>query len=85
MDRYRLKNVIILILLLVNGFLLGSMAYRGTAARTARSRSTEQLAALCAADGIDLDPGVIPAAEPPAVRVLTRDTALERSAAAMQA
>ena len=38
MDRYRLKNVIILILLLVNGFLLGSMAYRGTAARTARSR-----------------------------------------------
>ena len=82
MDRYRLKNVIILILLLVNGFLLGSMAYRGTAARTARSRSTEQLAALCAADGIDLDPGVIPAAEPPAVRVLTRDTALERSAAA---
>ena len=33
MDRYRLKNVIILILLLVNGFLLGSMAYRSTAAR----------------------------------------------------
>ena len=39
MDRYQLKNVIILILLLVNGFLLGSMAYRGTAARAARDQS----------------------------------------------
>lgn len=82
MDRYRLKNVIILILLLVNGFLLGAMAYRSTAARAAQDRSEEQLVALFAADGIALDPGVIPDQEPPAGRVLTRDAALERSAAA---
>lgn len=81
MDRYQLKNVIILILLLVNGFLLGSLAYRGTAARAARDRSVEQLAALFAADGITLDPGAIPDQEPPAGRTLTRDMALERSAA----
>ena len=81
MDRYRLKNVIILILLLVNGFLLGSMAYRSTAARAARDRAVEQLVALFAADSIDLDPRAIPDEEPPASRILTRDTALERSAA----
>lgn len=56
MDRYQLKNVIILILLLVNGFLLGSMAYRGTAARAARDRSVEQLVELFAADGMELSP-----------------------------
>ena len=82
MDRYQLKNVIILILLLVNGFLLGSMAYRGTAARAARDRSVEQLVELFAADGMELFPGAIPDEEPPSSRVLTRDSALERSAAA---
>ena len=82
MDRYQLKNVIILILLLVNGFLLGSMAYRGTAARAARDRSVEQLVELFAADGMELFPGAIPDEEPPSGRVLTRDSALESSAAA---
>lgn len=81
MDRYRLKNVIILILLLVNGFLLGSMAYRSTAARAAHDRSVEQLVALFAAESIDLDPNIIPNEKPPAGRVLSRDTSLERSAA----
>ena len=57
MDRYRLKNVIILILLLVNGFLLGSMAYRSTAARAAHDRSVEQLVELFAAESIDLEIG----------------------------
>lgn len=83
MDRYQLKNVIILILLLVNGFLLGSLAYRNTAAQSARERSAEQLEALFAAGGIQLDPGAIPEEDPPAGRVLTRDPALERSAAAI--
>lgn len=82
MDRYRLKNVIILILLLANGFLLGSMAYRSTAAQAARARSVEQLVTLFAADGIALDPGVLPTETPPPGRILVRDTALERSAAA---
>ncbi len=81
MDRYQLKNVIILILLLANGFLLGSMAYRSTAAKAAHGRSLEQLVELFAADSMDLDPGIIPDEKPPSGRVLTRDTSLERSAA----
>lgn len=81
MDRYQLKNVIILILVLVNGFLLGSLAYRSTAARAARDRSVEQMVELFASSGIELDSGAIPDEAPPAGRVLTRDSALERSAA----
>lgn len=80
-DRYRLKNVIILILLLVNVFLLGALAYRNTSARSARSRALEQLVELFAADGMELSPDAIPDEMPPAGRVLTRDTGLERSAA----
>ena len=60
MDRYQLKNVIILILLLVNGFLLGSMAYRGTAARAARDRSVEQLVELFSSYCMETFPGAIP-------------------------
>lgn len=81
MDRRQLKNVIIIILLLVNGFLVGSLVSRSTAARTAQSRSAQQLAELFDADGIQLDPDSIPSEEPPASRVLTRDSALERTAA----
>lgn len=83
MDRYRLKNVIILILLLVNAFLLGSLAHRGTSARAARERTSEQLVELFAADGVELRPDAIPDETPPAGRVLTRDTGLERSAAVL--
>ncbi len=82
MDRYRLKNVIILILLLVNVFLLGSLAYRDSAAQSAQDRALEQLTALFAADGIQLDPAVVPSGTPPAGHTLTRDSAFERSAAA---
>lgn len=82
MDRYRLKNVIILILLLVNVFLLGSLAYRDSAAQSAQDRALQQLTALFAADGIELDPAVVSSRTPPAGHTLTRDTALERSAAA---
>lgn len=81
MDRCRLKNVIILILLLVNVFLLSSMAYRSTAARNARERRVEQLVELFAADGVELDPDAVSRDTPPAGCVLTRDTGLERSAA----
>ena len=81
MDRCRLKNTIILILLLINVFLLGSMAYRSTAARSAHNQAGEQLVELFAADGLELDPGAIPVETPPPGCVLARDTALERSAA----
>lgn len=82
MDRFRLKNVIILILLLMDLFLLGALAYRRTAAQSVYDRGAEELSALFAADGIQLDPGVIPQSDPPAGRSLSRDTALDRKAAA---
>ena len=82
MDRRRLKNVIILILLLVNGFLLGALAYRDTAARSANMRAGEQLSALFAADGITLDPAVISQETPPPGRTLNLDGVQERAAAA---
>lgn len=82
MDRSRLKNIIILILVLVNVALLGSLAIRKRAEYTARQRTSEQLVALFAADGIALDPDTISTEVPPAGRSLTRDTALDQQAAA---
>lgn len=81
MDRCRLKNVIILILLLTNVFLMCALLYRSTSAQSARNRATEQLVELFAADGMELRPDAIPDDTPPAGLVLTRDTDLERSAA----
>lgn len=82
MDRFRLKNVIILILFLMDLFLVGALAYRRTVAKSVHSRGAEELAALLAADGIQLDPAMIPQASPPPGRTLSRDTALDRKAAA---
>lgn len=82
MERYRLKNIIILILALVNVFLLGSLAMRKTAEYDARRQTSEQLVKLFAADEIALDPGIISTEVPPAGRSLTRDTAYEQQAAA---
>lgn len=82
MDRYRLKNVIILILLLVNIFLLGALAYRNSAAQSAQNRALQQLTALFAADGIELDPAAVPTRTPPPGRTLLRNPTFERSAAA---
>ena len=45
MERFRLKNIIILILVLLNGFLVSSLAQRRTAERDAFHRTAEQLAA----------------------------------------
>lgn len=82
MDRRRLKSVIILILLLMDLFLLGALVYRRTAARSLQEQAAEELSALFAADGIQLDPGVISQSTPPNGRSLTRDVSLDRKAAA---
>ena len=82
MDRWRLKNVIILILLLVNGFLLGSLAMRKTAEQASFRRTAEQLAALFEADGMSLDVYAISQDQPPTGVSLTRDAALEAKTAA---
>lgn len=82
MDRFRLKNIIILILALLNGFLLFSMAQRRASEREAFHRTAEQLVALFAGDGMTLDAGAISRDDPPDGVALTRDAALEARAAA---
>lgn len=82
MERFRLKNIIILILVLLNGFLLFSLAQRRTSERNAFHRTSEQLAALFEEDGMTLEPGAISRDLPPDGVTLTRDTALEGQAAA---
>lgn len=82
MDRFRLKNIIILILVLVNGFLLGSLAQRRAAERDAFRRTAEQLVALFQEDGMALDSRAISRDTPADGVSLTRDAALEEQAAA---
>lgn len=82
MERYRLKNIIILILVLLNVFLLVSLGLRGTEERAARRTQKQELVALFAADGMTLAPDLIPEDTPPAVSTLLRDEALEKNVAA---
>ena len=55
MDRYQLKNVIIMILLLVNVFLMGMVGIRVRSEREACRRTSEELGALFSADGMTLE------------------------------
>lgn len=82
MDRYLLKNIIILILVLVNGFLLGALVLRHSASSQAQHQAEDQLVALFAADGMELSPDVISKEPPPATLSLARDAERERTAAA---
>lgn len=82
MDRCRLKNIIILILALLNAFLLFSLAQRRGSEQEAFRRTAEQLVDLFAGDGMKLDPGAISRDTPPGGVTLSRDTALEERAAA---
>ena len=82
MERFRLKNIIILILVLLNGFLVSSLAQRRTAERDAFHRTAEQLAALFEENGMTLEPGAVSRDLPSYGVALARDTALEERAAA---
>lgn len=82
MDRYLLKNIMIIILALVNVFLLGALAIRQSASYSARERTEEQLVALFAADGMTLDRDLISHKTPPQEMTLTRNAEQERSVAA---
>ena len=81
MERYRLKNIIILILALLNVFLLISLGIRGTEERNARRIQRQELVSLFAADGMTLDPGLIPEDTELSVYTLPREEALEKNAA----
>lgn len=68
--------------MLVNAFLLASLASRQQAQRASRRQAEEQLVALFAADGMTLNPDAISSEAPPIGRTLERDTTLEQRAAA---
>lgn len=82
MDRCLLKNIIILILVLVNAFLLGSLIMRHSSTTKARHQAEEQLVALFAADGIELSQDSISHETPPPALSLTRNLQREQAAAA---
>ena len=81
MDRYLLKNIMIIILVLVNGFLLGALTVRQTAEDRSRRQAEKQLVELFAADSITLDPDAISDEVPPTALSCLRSTEREREAA----
>ena len=82
MERYRLKNIIILILALLNAFLLAALGIRGSEERAAHRTQQQELVALFAADGMALDPALIPTNTVLSCYTLLRDETLEKNAAA---
>ena len=81
MNRAHLKNIIILILLLVNLVLLGFLGIRLSQERAARARTVQELTTLFASERISLT-AQIPTGLPPAGKTLTRDVDADRSLAA---
>lgn len=78
MDRFRLKQVIILILLFLNISLSISLLTQKVAERNAQKTASEQLVSLFAADGMQLDPEGISQNTPPVRRSISRDAELEQ-------
>ena len=81
MQSWRLKNIIILILVLVNVFLLGSLVVRQTADRSSFRQATAELTALFAADSVTLSPSALSQQTLPEGRTLTRSTELDHKVA----
>ena len=82
MDRFLLKNIIIIILVLVNLFLAASLLLRQNSALHSQRQTEEQLIELFAADGMTLEKKAFSKKSPPPSVVLNRSTTLEREAAA---
>lgn len=80
MERYRLKNLILLILALANVFLLSSLLFRQAQENNVRRDSLQQLTTLFHSKKYDLDLLVerIPDETPTAVLSLSRDSKRER-------
>lgn len=77
MERYRLKNIIILILVLLNIFLAASLLTQKITEHNTQKTAAEQLSALFAADGMQLNPDIVSSDIPPSSCIISRDTALE--------
>lgn len=82
MESYRLKNIIILILALLNVCLLGTLAMRVNAEHASQRQAREQLVSLFSAAGVSLDEDLISDETPPSSLTLTRDETEEQSIAA---
>ena len=82
MDRSLLKNIIIIILVLVNLFLAASLLMRQNSAVHFRRQTEAQLTELFAADGMTLEKNAFSRKTPPASFVLSRNLQRERDAAA---
>ena len=85
MESFRLKNIIILILALMNLFLLGSLYGRASAQQEAQDRIRQQLVELFASDSarIALESDAISFQAPPAGGTLTRDVAHDQTVATL--
>lgn len=82
METYRLKNIIILTLLLVNAFLLGTLGMRHAQQTASRQQAAEELVKLFADEGVALSESAVSFDPPPAALTLERDAGAERTAAA---
>jgi len=78
LERARLKNIIILILALLNAFLLGSMAVQRLQAGSAQARLAQELSRLFASDGILLNAADIPTIPSPVTKTPVRSTDEDR-------
>ncbi len=78
MERARLKNIIILILALLNAFLLGSMAVQRLQADSAQARLAQELSRLFASDGILLNAADVPTVPSPVTKTPVRSTDEDR-------
>lgn len=81
METSRLKNIIILLLVLVNLFLLGFLGVRLSSEYAAQRRTVSELTGLFAADGVTLKEGAVAFGDPPQALTLTRDIELDRKMA----
>ena len=82
MESSRLKNIIILILLLVNVFLLASLVSRRMSQASAQRQAAQQLTDLFASAGVTLDPDVISKSSVPPTLSLSRSDDEDRKVAA---
>ena len=74
-------TIVLLILALLSAFLLTSLAIRGNEERVARRTQQQELVSLFAADGMTLDPALIPTDTAVSTYALIRDETAERKAA----
>lgn len=81
METSRLKNIMILLLVLVNLFLLGFLGVRLSSEYTAQRRTVSELTSLFAADGVTLEEGAVVFGTPPQALTLTRDIELDQKMA----